>query len=175
MRQGLRLTFLGMHFISIDKPLLSGHPLELARCPLNRGDRWIEVMFTVNIGSKFREIDRRPLNRGPLKRFDCKLMTGHPFKFFLTEQVIVQRNTGSTQSWTVLEFYGYRTVPRKTGVSQSRAVSDFPFYTPNFRRSLWSPFFLQKSFNFCASLEKLGEPKSKSSSSNQSPNRPKFV
>ena len=39
MRQGLRLTFLGMHFISIDKALLSGHPQELARCPFNRGDR----------------------------------------------------------------------------------------------------------------------------------------
>ena len=31
MRQGLRLTFLGMHIISIVKPLLSGHPLESAR------------------------------------------------------------------------------------------------------------------------------------------------
>ena len=39
MRQGLRLTFLDMHIISIDKPLISGHPQELARCPFNRGDR----------------------------------------------------------------------------------------------------------------------------------------
>ena len=162
MRQGLRSTFLGMHFISIDKPLLSGHPLELARCPLNRGDRWIEVIFTLNMGSKLREIDRQPLDRGLLKRFDCKLMTWHPFKLFLTKQVIVERNTGPRSLEKSLSFRGMERFLEKLG---SSAVSDFPFYTPNFRRRLWSPFFLQKSLDFCASLEKLGEPKSRNSPS----------
>ena len=57
MKQGDRLTEVNYNKIS--------HMGNLNRSrPLNRGDRWIEVKFTVNKGSKFREIDRWPFNRG---------------------------------------------------------------------------------------------------------------